>query len=531
MKSSFSRMLALLLALVMTLALVACGGNNGGNNAGNTDAGNTSTNTEKEDAPAAEKEYKDTLVWAQGADVTSLDPHTGKETPAVEVHDQIFDTLVDVEDGEVVPEIAESWEQIDDVTWKFNIRKDVKFHDGSQLTAEDVKFSLDRAIASAHVSYIIDFVESVTVDDEYTVTVKTYEPFGPILRHLAIPYAAIVPKAIVEADEATWILNPVGSGPYTFVEWNQGQNIKLKAFADYMDGVALTENLEMRVVPETAQRAMALETGEIDVAYDLAVNDIPKIEANDSTSVLKIPSLSCYYLSVNLQKAPFDNALVREAISIAIDRQALVDTINAGSGSAADCLLAPNVFGYVSTGVKEYNVEKAKELMAEAGYADGFSTTLVVNDNQSRIEMCQAIQAMLLEIGITVEISVMEFGSFIQHTSNGEHEMAYFGWTTSSGDADYTYGSVIHSKGWGSQGNRTFLADDEIDAWVMEARALTDEAARMELYTKIAEKLDTINCNFPILYTELNVGINNNVEGWVMDVNGFHEIHEVRVAK
>ena len=197
-------------------ALSACGGKQ--STGGNTEA--TAT------------DYKDTLIWAQGADVTSFDPHQGKETPAVEVTCQIFDTLVtvDAETNEIVPQIAESWEQTDEQTYVFKIRQGIKFHDGSDLTAEDVKFSLDRARNSAAVSYIVDFIEDVTVDDEYTVTVKTNAPYAPTLRNLAIPFAAIVPKAVVEANEDAFILNPVGSGPYCFVEWKQGDHVTLKAF-------------------------------------------------------------------------------------------------------------------------------------------------------------------------------------------------------------------------------------------------------------------------------------------------------------
>ena len=198
MKKNFNRAMSLVLAAAMALSLAACGGNQENNGSGGGTAGG----------------YKNTLTWAQGADVTSLDPHQGKETPAVQVNTQIFDTLVtvDPETNEVVPQIAESWEQTDDQTYVFKIREGIKFHDGSDLTAEDVKFSLDRARNSAAVSYIVNFIEEVTVDDDHTVTVKTTAPYAPTLRNLAIPFAAIVPKAVVEADENAFIQNPVGSG-------------------------------------------------------------------------------------------------------------------------------------------------------------------------------------------------------------------------------------------------------------------------------------------------------------------------------
>ena len=274
----------------------------------------------------------------------------------------------------------------------------------------------------------------------------------------------------------------------------------LKAFDDYYAGKPETENLIMKVIPETSQRTIALETGEVDLAYDLAVNDIPKVNSDDKLTVYEIPSLTCWYVSMNMNKKPFDNPKVREAMSMAIDRQTIIDTINAGSGQTADAIIAPAVFGYYSTGVKEYNPTKAKELLAEAGYPNGFSTTLWVNDNQSRIEMCQAMQAMLLEVGVQCNLEVLEFGSFISRTTAGDHDLAYFGWTTSSGDADYSYYSLEHSTQQGAAGNRSFLADPDVDKLIEEALSI-------------------------------NVGANKKVEGFVMDANGYHSLEKVKVAQ
>ena len=267
------------------------------------------------------------------------------------------------------------------------------------------------------------------------------------------------------------------------------------------------------------------------MAYDLAVNDIPKVNENDKLQVYEIPSLTCWYVSMNLNKKPFDNPKVREALSMAIDRQTIIDTINAGSGQPADAIIAPAVFGYYSTGVREYNPTKAKELLAEAGYPDGFSTSLWVNDNQSRIEMCQAMQAMLLEIGVQCNIEVLEFGSYISRTVAGEHDMAYFGWTTSSGDADYSYYSLEHSTQQGAAGNRSFLADPDVDKLIEKARFNTNESERKDLYKELAIKLDEINNNIPIFYSYINVGANKNVEGFIMNVNGYHSLDKVKVAQ
>lgn len=484
-------------------------------------------------AACAEDGYKDTLIWAQGADVTSMDPHQGKETPAVEVTQQIFDTLfvVNQETNEVEGQICESWEQTSDTSYTFKIREGIKFHDGEELTAEDVKFSLDRAANSSSVSYVADFMDVVTVVDDYTVEVTLDAPYAPALRNLSVPFTAIVPKHIVETDEENWLLNPVGSGPYKFVEWKQGDSVKLEAFEDYYAGAPATKNLVMKVIPEAAQRTIALETGEIDIAYDILVNDIEKVAENEDLTLFDAPSLTCYYISMNMNAAPFDNKLVRQAINYAIDRELLVETIACGSGQAADAIVAPAVFGYADPGDYEYNPEKARELLAEAGYADGFDTTLWVNDNQTRVEACQAIQFMLMDVGINCEIEIMEFGTFIEQTSAGEHDMAYFGWVTSTKDADYTYYSLEHSSQQGAPGNRTFVNDETVDALVEKGRTTTDEEERLAAYTELTEYLFDLANNAPVYYSNITAATNAKVEGFVMDPVGYHDLYSVKIAE
>lgn len=484
-------------------------------------------------AVAAEKAYKDTIIWGQGADVTSLDPHQGKETPAVTVTCQIFDTLttVDPTTGEVKPQIAESWEQTGDTSYVFHIRKGIKFHNGSELKAADVKFSLDRAIASASVSYIVDFIKEVNVKDDYTVEIILHSPYAPALRNLAVPFAAIVCKDLVEKDEEGFKLHPVGSGPYKFVEWKPGDTVKLDAFDDYMDGKPATPHLVMKVIPETSQRLIALETGDVDIAYDLGVNDVKRARDSKDVVILEAPSLSCWYISMNMNKKPFDDPRVREAINYAIDRDLIVETIMSGNGQPADAIIAPAVFGYYPSGVYEYNPDKARELLKEAGHGDGFKATLWVNDNQARIEICQAVQAMLLDVGIDTSVEVMEFGSFIQKTTAGEHDMAFFGWTTSTRDADYTYYSLEHSTKQGASGNRSFIHDPEVDKLVEAGRTTSDSETRKGIYKELALLLKKLNNNAPIYYSTINVGTRKGVEGFVIDPVGYHELNAVRMAK
>lgn len=516
------------LIMVISLVLSGCGtGNVSQETSDVSDAG--ATNGEE----SAVTEYKDTLVFGQGADVTSFDPHIGKESPAITVTDQIFDTLTQTDDEmNVIPGIAESWKQLSDTSYEFTIAKDIKFHDGSVLRAEDVKFSLDRAIASSYVAYIVNFIESVETVDEYTIVVNTYEPYAPILMNLAHPSSAIVSKAAVEKDPESLKKHPIGCGPYKFVEWRQGDSVKLEAFDDYYAGKAATKNIVMRVIPENAQRTIALETGEIDLAYNLSVNDVERVSENQELNLMTTNTSSCGYISFNTMRKPFDNIKARQAIAYAIDKQLIVDTLLYGQGTPANSVINEVVFG----GVKDleglgYDPVKAKALAKEAGIQDGTELTISVNDNQVRIETCQVIQGMLSEIGIDLKIEVLEFGALIEKTTNKQHDMAFFGWITSTSDADYTYYPLFHSKMFGAPGNRSFYGNPKVDALIEAGRSNPNYDERAEIYREIAEILADEVPSLPIFFQKMSVGLNKNVEGFEINPIGYHKLQSVKVMK
>lgn len=529
------RILALLLATTMLVGTACSSGgsnNNGGTEgaASNNDGASEASNDE---ASASSGGGKESLIWVQGADVTSMDPHQGKETPAVQVTCNIFDTLMLVDaTGSPQACLAESWEQVDDVTWNFKLREDVKFHDGEPMTSEDVVFSLNRAINSPAVSYIVDFIDTVEADGDFGVVIKTKAPYAPILANLAVPFSAIVPKHLVEADEENFVLNPVGTGAYKFEEWKQGDYVKLSANEDYWRGAPVTKNLQMKVVPEAAQRTIAIETGEADFAYDIPSNDVSKVEGNDNLQIFVADPLSVWYISFNMNKEPFNNEKVRQAIHHAIDKESILQAVRYGMGDVANSLIPPAAFGYSTKSmVYDYDVEKAKALLAEAGYPDGFSCQLWVNENQERVESCQIIQSQLKQIGIEVEISVMEFGTYIEETSAGKHDIAYFGWTCSTADADYNYYSLLHSTQQGAPGNRSFINDPKVDELVESGRSTSDPSARQAIYDELEEYLGPISPSAYLFYSTINVGASNKVSGFVMDPNGYHHLYTVAVAE
>ncbi|SHH84177.1 peptide/nickel transport system substrate-binding protein [Caloranaerobacter azorensis DSM 13643] len=479
--------------------------------------------------PAEEaKGQKDTIVVAQSADAKSLDPHATNDSTSSNVMTQIYDTLVyATEDMEIQPGLAESWNQVDDTTWEFNIRKGVKFHNGEELKASDVKFTLDRMMKSSKVSHIVEAIDSVEVVDDYKVVIKTKEPFSPLLAHLAHSAAGILnEKAVKEAGD-NYGQNPVGTGPFKFVSWEAGDKITLERFDDYFRGPAKLKKVIFRVVPEGTNRTIGLETGEIDIAYGIEPIDKDRVANHENLQLIEAPSLGMYYIGFNCEKAPFDNKLVRQAVSYAINPDDIIEAVLSGSGFKANSPIAPGVFGYNDKLNRyEYNPEKAKELLKEAGYENGFKTELWISGSLAN-QIAQIVQAQLKEIGIDVSIESLEWGTYIDRTAKGEQEMFFLGWTTVTGDADYGLYPLFHSSAKGSAGNRSFYGNPEVDKLLEQGKVATDIEKREEIYKKAQELIMEDAPIFPLFYKLQNAGTQKFIKGFKLHPAGHHKLYNI----
>ncbi|WP_432663173.1 glutathione ABC transporter substrate-binding protein [Wukongibacter baidiensis] len=501
--------------MIFTLALTACGGNKPaeeGNKGG-------------EEAPVV----KDTLVVAQGADAKSLDPHATNDQPSSRVSKQIYNTLVQsTVDMELVPGLAESWNQVDDTTWEFKIREGVKFHNGEELKASDVKFSIDRMLASKKVAHIVEAIESVEVADDYKVIIKTAEPFGPLLAHLSHTATSIVnEKAVTEAGE-NYGQNPVGTGPFKFVSWDAGDKITLERFDDYYKGAANVKTVVFRNITEGTNRTIGLETGELDIAYEIEPIDKDRVANHEKLQLIEGPSLSMNYIGMNTQKEPFNNVKVRQAINLAINADDIISAVLNGAGQKANSPIGPRVFAH-NDAIEPYgfDVEKAKELLKEAGHENGFKTTIWTNDNPIRMQIAQIAQAQLKEIGIDVTIEPLEWGSYLERTAKGEHDMFILGWVTVTADPDYGLYALYNSSQHGGAGNRTYFTNAEVDKLLQEGRTAIDPEKRAEAYKKAQEIIVSEAPDVMLYYQTQNVGASKTVKGFELHPAGHHSIYEV----
>ena len=482
--------------------------------------GSSSTTTDGSDDGA-----KDTLIVAIPESPTYMDPMVQASIGTYRVTTQMFDRLVMMDnDMNLVPGLAESWEVIDDTTTVFHLRQGVKFHNGEEMTSEDVKYSLERCIANPGVNYNYLIIESITCDDDYTVTIKTSAPFNALLYRLSLDAASIICKS-ADTSAEEFNKNPVGTGPFKFVSWELGGDVVLEAFEDYWGGAPAVKRVIFRTIPEALNRTIGLETGEVDLAYDLGITDLESLAGNESVTTLTSPSTTVWYVGMNVQKAPFDNEKVRQAVAYALDPQGYIELVFSGEATPANyTMLPPSVDGYVSD-CSDYscNVEKAKELLAEAGYPDGFSTTLWCSDTQVMRDSAVVIQEQLRQVGINAEVKTLESGQFQSETGNGAHDM--FIMSKTSIDPDSMLRSMYHTEALGPSGNRCFWTTPEVDALIDEASTTTDTEHAMELYAEIQGKVAEAAPLVPMAVEHLNAGMQSNVKGFGLYPGKSHYIN------
>lgn len=536
MKKVLSAILAGTLAMSL---LVGCGGGSNSGDSGNAgssgSAGGSNTTTT---AAAGGGESSSGNTGGQvinigiGSDLTSLDPHNHNDTVSAYATRHIYNNLVRMtEDNEFVGDLAESWEYKDDVTVEFTLKEGVKFHDGSVLTAEDVKFSLESQKESAKVGHLVSMVESVEVVDDTHFIIHLNTPSNALVSSLNHSGCAIYSKAHVEkllAEGKKIEDEPMGTGPYKFENWTPGASFSLVKNPDYFDPERAAQNdrLVFKVIPENSARTIALENGEIDLLVNVPSTDAQKIRDNDKLALDEYVSTHVEYFTVNHTKAPFDDVRVRQALSYAINKDDIVIASMNGEASTFDNYIGAAAIGYYDVVTKyEYNPEKAKELLAEAGVADGFTFNCYVA-GATRATSATVIQANLAELGITMNIEQMEASTFYEKTGNGEHDSCLAGWVANA-EPDNTYRPLFVSADTGAGGNRSYYKNPEVDKLVDDASVNLDKAAVQKDYETILKTLSDDAVWVPLYSPTGMLARQAGLQGVTPSPIGMHDFYSV----
>lgn len=501
-----------------------------------------------------------TLVFGSSGDAVRLDPAAVTDGESIQRMDNIFEGLVEYEVGSVLiqPCLATSWEASADGTEiVFNLRKGVKFHDGTDFNADAVVFSFARQYDTTHPynqygewaywGYMFGDVDRMEKIDDYTVKLVLKRPNASIMTSLAMFTVNAVSPTNAEKYKEDAFKNPCGTGPFKFVEWVKDDHITLEANEDYWRERASLDKLIFKVIPDPSARLMALEVGEVHGIEHLDPAHFGKVEANKDLKLLSEPGMNVGYMAMNTGYGyidankngmrdiadeslvknpgyyePLTKKKVRQAINMAIDKQSIVDNIYMGTAMVAKNGMPPSMLGYNDDIVDyPYDPERAKTLLAEAGYPDGFEVTLHVMP-VSRPYMFdppkigEAIQSYLGAVGIKVNIYSVDWGTYLQETEEGIHQMCLLGWTGDNGDPDnflnVLYGANACSIG--TAGNYAFYTNNTNQAFLSAALGTYDSEKRAEYYKKSQEMIHEDAGWVYLAHSMQTVAFRINVQGY-----------------
>ena len=512
----WKRFFSAILALSLAVSLASCG----------TDG--ESSKSQEEPQMSTENQANNTIVIATSAEPTSLDPQYGEDTTTQRAVLQISDTLLSVDqDMNYIPGLAESWEVSEDgLTYTFHLREGVKAHNGDTLTSEDVAYTVQRGQQSALVAKAFAAIDSVECVDELTVVMHLKYTSPIQLAYLSSPSTGIVNKrACEEMGDEAFGRAPVAYGPYQVVSWDSGDKITLKAFADYWGGKPSIETAIFKVYTDSNTAAIALQSGQVDVVMDVSTADVASLEENKNVTVYTGDSLIAYHLHMNCERAPFDNEKVRQAINYAVDTQAIIDACFDGVGASIMDSFIPKMS--LAQEVEErpysYDVDKAKQLLEEAGYGDGFSCNILVTSGIQE-KMAQVVKAYLSQVGIDMKIDVYEWSTLLSVVESGDYDSTILRIVAMVPDPDLSLYTRFESS---QVYNFSRYYNDELDEMVEAARVCPDEEERTQMYLDINNYLWDVVPTVPMCFTNVINAVNANLKGYHTDPREFIQIREL----
>jgi peptide/nickel transport system substrate-binding protein len=493
-----------------------------------------------------------TLVYGLSGLPSSLDSVDSQDGNSLVVSGNITQTLVFFEPGsvELAPQLATSWEPNDDATsWTFELREGVTFHDGTAFDAEAVKFNFDRwnivdhpyAFREEGKTYVPwgwvfggpaaegGILESVEVVDDTTVRFNMVQPTPFLPTLLAAIYFQIdSPTAVMEAgaDYGTPGVGSVGTGPFEFVEWREGEQVRVARYDGYWGDVALVDEVVFRGIAEPTARLAELQAGAIDIAVGLSSDDLATVESDPNLVVRTADAeLNVGYLAMHQANSPFEDERVRRAVAHAIDREAIVDAFYAGLGVVADDHMPPSFFGHGTPWPYEYDPEGARALLEEAGYPDGFSTELWYMPVSRPYypapqPIAEAMASYLADVGIDAQLMTEDWTTYLSRYDTGAYPMYMLGWNGDYADPDnflttFFGPSAVDQLGWDAPGVRIALN---------KARQVADVDMRSGFYELVIDAVAETAVSIPMAHNRSLSAVRANVEDWIPSPLGYSSV-------
>ena len=507
MKECMKKVVCVMCAIIM-LTLSGCAG-------ASADSPNVMPSAKASDADVP---TRDTIIIATESEPPSLHPFDHKSVTASFMNKLTYDYLFvpNFQTLEPEPSLVKEYSNPTQKEWLFTIHDNVEFHNGSKMTAEDVKASMDYARTFTTTKDYTAFWSDVSVVDEYTIKVTTNEVYALVLNSLC--NIRVLPKDLIEAEH-DFYNNPIGSGPYKFVEHILGDSLEFEKNDNYFNEEHQPSITKMlwRIIPEGSSRTIALEAGEVDVVIEVATASIERLKAAEDIELVTVRGTRVNFLAMNSEEAPFDNKLFRRAVNAAIDKEAVVAIALDGEGHVA-LSQTPTVFnGTNAENTDIYDLELAKKYLADSGVdVEGLSIPCVVSTDTAR-KTAEIIQANLSDLGIEVTIDSMDYAAYLQAIMGANYIMAVSGYT--SNDFNYFTSGLFHSGAIGAS-NLSQLRDDEIDDFIELARTQLDEAERVDTYAKISARLNDLTPFVPLYESVVTRAYNKDLGGVEISATG-----------
>lgn len=532
------RLLSALLAGVLAASmLTGCGG------AGSTASGQTETAEESSGSGEASQDSAaasgGTVIMARGSDSESLDPVMTASNVDIWILNMVVEGLVGSSDDgkEIIPAVSDSWEMSEDgLTYTFHIRDGITFSTGDPVTADDIVYSLTRAKeADGPWAGMLDMMESIEDGGDGTVIAHLTDPSPAFLSTIAMFYCGIMPKAYCEeAGEEGIAEKPVGTGPFVLTSWERGEKMVFQKNPNYWEeGSPKVDEIDLTVVADDSTRIMQLESGQIDIAADMPYSRVAELQAMDSLNVDLFDSTDVKFILLNCQNEATGDKRVRQALELATDKQAINDAVYYGNGTLAETYLAPSLpYSDQDIPAKGVDTDKAKELLAQAGYPDGLSLTVQVGNGDSEVlQTATLLQQQWKEIGVTLDIQQIDKATARQNWKDGNYDVFISNMTSDMTDISELAGLVaIESQThcW-----RTYWNDEDqkkAEEYCIAGNSEMDESKREEDYRKMQEVISESVPLIPILYAPYTFATSSRVQGAAQNPLGVYNFKNMTVS-